>query len=93
MSPARVTLQMQEVSIVPSRARRLGDSLIVVVAIFLALHQYPPTRALTLVALRRNRRCLLARTMEGQREVRRQFLIKAEERQLLGGGPEAIAAG
>ena len=70
---------MQEVLFVSSRARKLADSLIVVLAIFLALHQYAPTRALTLVALRRGRSCLLAKIMEGDREVRRQILRRADK--------------
>ena len=65
---------MQEVLFVSSRARKLADTLIVVLAIFLALHQYAPTRALTLVALRRDRSCLLAKIMDGDREARRQIL-------------------
>src|SRR5437870_12119951 len=75
-----VALHMQECSTGPSRARRLADSLIVVLAIFLALHQYSPTRALALVALRRNRSCLLATMMDGDREVRRQILARADKR-------------
>ena len=70
---------MQEVLFVSSRARKLADSLIVVLAIFLALHQYAPTRALTLVALRRDRSCLLAKIMEGDREARRQILRRADK--------------
>jgi hypothetical protein len=70
---------MQEVLFVSSRARKLADSLIVVLAIFLALHQYAPTRALTLVALRRDRSCLLAKIMDGDREARRQILRRADK--------------
>ena len=69
---------MEEVLIVPNPARRLADSLIVGLAIFLALHQYTPTRALTLVALRRNRSSLLAKIMEGDRAARRQILARAD---------------
>src|SRR2546425_11785966 len=71
---------MQEFSTGTSRARRLADSLIVVLAIFLALHQYSPTRALVLVALRRNRSCMLAKMMDGDREVRRLVLVRADNR-------------
>jgi hypothetical protein len=70
---------MQEVLFVSSRARKLADSLIVVLAILLALHQYAPTRALTLVVLRRDRSCLLTKIMEGDREARRQILRRADK--------------
>ena len=70
---------MQEVLFVSQPTRKLADSLIVVLAIFLALHQYAPTRALTLVALRRDRSCLLATIMEGDREARRQILRRADK--------------
>jgi hypothetical protein len=70
---------MQEVLFVSSRARKLADTLIVVLAIFLALHQYAPTRALTLVALRRDRSCLLAKIMDGDRGARRQIVRRADK--------------
>ena len=69
-----------EFSTGPNRARRIADTLIVVLAIFLALHQYSSTRALALVALRRNRGCLLVKMMDGDREVRRQILARADNR-------------
>jgi hypothetical protein len=55
--------------------RWLLDAVIVIAATFLAFQQYPPTRALALVALGRNRRCTLAKAMEGDRETRRRMLV------------------
>jgi hypothetical protein len=56
------------------RAKWLLDTVIIVAATFLAFQQYPPTRALALLALGRNRSGILAKAMGGDRGTCRKML-------------------
>ena len=56
-------------------ARRLLDAVIIITAAFLAIQQYAPTRAITLVVLGRNRRGTLAKAMHGDRVIHRQMPV------------------
>jgi len=63
------------------RARRLFETLIVVSAACLALHQQPAARPVALLSLGRNRGRTLAKAMEGDRDTRRQKAIKNAQRE------------
>src|SRR5262245_57001459 len=54
------------------RGTRFFEALIIVPAVYLALHQHPSARSLSLLALGRTRGCTLARAIEGDRYIRRQ---------------------
>jgi hypothetical protein len=52
------------------RAKRFLESLIIVPAVYLALQQHPAARSITLLSLGRKRGCVLAKAMEGDRDIR-----------------------
>ena len=59
------------------RAKRLFETLIIIPAVCLALHQQPAARSIALLSLGRKRGGVLARAMEGDRDIRRQKALRS----------------